>query len=332
MARVRRTPDRKPTPEQMRVMELSGGPARVLAGAGSGKTATMTRLVERHVYEHGKWGAGTAPERILALTFTVKAAEEMRSRLLGTLGNAALGLTVANFHSHALEMVRENAAALSVDAEAPVLRQGRAWLMILDDFASDDLSLNRLDLSSPATAADRALKLLSAAKNDLVDLSELRRRTEEDLANPDATGEMRRCFEERLDLIELARRFEARREERGLLRYEDMISLAARALAHPEMGAPYRGRYDLIVVDEFQDTNPAQLRLVELLADGDLSKVVVIGDDLQSIYNFTGASIRNIQTFEERAGVQTGSRTFPLSTNFRSGEGILALANHIAKG
>ncbi|MBA2345988.1 MAG: ATP-dependent helicase, partial [Rubrobacter sp.] len=99
---------------------------------------------------------------------------------------------------------------------------------------------------------------------------------------------------------------------------------------HETLGEPYRDRYEFVVVDEFQDTNPAQLRFVELLAGGDLSRVVVIGDDLQSIYNFTGASIRNIQRFEEEAGVPIGSRTFPLAVNFRSGTRILDLANHIA--
>jgi DNA helicase-2/ATP-dependent DNA helicase PcrA len=332
MARVRHAARQKPTPEQLRVMDLEKGPARVLAGAGSGKTATMTRLVERHVFEHRKqWGRGTAPERILALTFTVKAAEEMRKRLLGALGNEALKLTVANFHSYALEVVRENAAFLGVEAEAPVLRRGRAWLMVLEELSAEDLSLRALDLSDPATAADRVLTLLSAAKNDLVELGTLRERTEDDLLNPLATEEMKICFQERLDILDLAERFEARRERRGLLRYEDMISLAARVLSNPEKGAPYRDRYDLVVVDEFQDTNPAQLRLVELLAEEDISRVIVIGDDLQSIYNFTGASIRNIQTFEDLAGVPSGSHTFPLSVNFRSGERILDLANHIAR-
>ena len=332
MASVGQATKHKPTPEQLRVMDLEKGPARVLAGAGSGKTATMTRLIERHVFEHGRqWGRGTAPERILALTFTVKAAEEMRKRLLGAIGNEALKLTVANFHSYALEVVRENAAFLGVEAEAPVLRRGRAWLMVLEELSAEDLSLRALDLSDPATAADRVLTLLSAAKNDLVELGALRGRTEDDLRNPLATEEMKICFEERLDLLDLAERFEARRERRGLLRYEDMIALAARVLSNPEMGAPYRDRYDLVVVDEFQDTNPAQLRLVELLAEGDLSRVIVIGDDLQSIYNFTGASIRNIQTFEDLAEVPVGSHTFPLSVNFRSGERIIDLANHIAR-
>ena len=238
----------RPTEEQLRVMKLDGGPARVLAGAGSGKTATMTRLIERHVHEYQRgWGSGTAPERILALTVTVKAAEEMRKRLIGALGNEALKLAVSNFHSYALDLVRENAAFLNAEPETPVLRRGRAWLMVLEELAADDLTLRRLDLSDPPTAADRALRLLSAAKNDLVSLDALREQTEKDLANPAATGEMRRCFEERLDLVELAGRFEVRREERGLLRYEDMISLGrsklspTRKRASPTRIAPRRG-------------------------------------------------------------------------------------------
>ena len=312
------------------MIRLEHGPARVLAGAGSGKTHTMTELVSYRVDEHLRKLGGTAPERILALTFTVKAADEMRSRLLSRLGEQALKLTVANFHSYALQIVRENAAVLGLEPDAPVLRRGRAWLMILDELAAKDLALRRLDLSDPAGAANKVLTLLSQAKNDLVDLGTLRRRTEEDLSRADTDG-LVRVLEERLDLIELSQRFEARRAARGLLRYEDMIELGARVLDDNVMGESYRDRYEFVVVDEFQDTNPAQLRFVELLAGGDLSKVVVIGDDLQSIYNFTGASIRNIQRFEEEAGVPIGSRTYPLAVNFRSGERILALANHIAK-
>ncbi len=321
---------RAPTAEQAAVIRLDRGPARVLAGAGSGKTHTMTELVSYRVDEHLRRLGGTAPERILALTFTVKAADEMRSRLISRLGEQGLKLTVANFHSYALQMVRENAAVLGLEPDAPVLRRGRAWLMVLDELAAEDLALRRLDLSDPAGAADKVLNLLSRAKNDLVDLGMLRRRTEEDLARAPSEG-LARVLEERLDLIELAERFEARRTRRGLLRYEDMIELGARVLEDPLMGEAYRDRYEFVVVDEFQDTNPAQLRFVELLAGGDLSKVVVIGDDLQSIYNFTGASVRNIQRFEEEAGVPIGSRTFPLAVNFRSGERILALANHIAR-
>jgi len=321
---------RAPTAEQAAVIRLEGGPARVLAGAGSGKTHTMTELVSYRVDEHLRRLGGTAPERILALTFTVKAADEMRSRLLGRIGEQALKLTVANFHSYALEIVRENSAVLGLEPDAPVLRRGRAWLMILDELAARDLSLRSLDLSDPAGAANKVLTLLSQAKNDLVDLTALRIRTEADLSKADS-DELLGVLKQRLDLIELAERFEVRRAARGLLRYEDMIELGARVLADPVMGEGYRGRYEFVVVDEFQDTNPAQLRFVELLAGGDLSKVVVIGDDLQSIYNFTGASIRNIQRFEEEAGVPIGSRTYPLAVNFRSGERILALANEIAR-
>ncbi len=326
MARVRSAP----TPEQLKVVRLAGGPARVLAGAGSGKTYTMTELVRSHVDDHLRGYGGTRPEKILALTFTVKAAEEMRRRLLRALKEQALKLTVANFHSHALEIIEENAAILGLEPDAPVLRRGRAWLMVMDELSAPDLSLRRLDLADPATAADKALILLSRAKNDLVELDTLRGLSEEDLDRA-TDDEMRRVFEERLDLVELAERFEARREERGLLRYEDMLRLGARILSDPVAGAPYRGRYDLIVVDEFQDTNPAQMRFVELLSGQDLSKVVVVGDDLQSIYAFTGAEVRNIQRFELAAGLSVGDATYKLSTNFRSARAILELANHVAQ-
>ena len=118
-----------------------GGPARRVPlqrrqVAGAGKTFTMTELVSYTVGEHLRRLGGTAPERILALTFTVKAADEMRNRLISRLGEQALKLTVANFHSYALEMVRENAAVLGVEPDAPVLRRGRAWLMVLDELAA----------------------------------------------------------------------------------------------------------------------------------------------------------------------------------------------------
>ena len=110
---------RAPTAEQAAVIRLEGGPARVLAGAGSGKTHTMTELVSYRVDEHLRKMGGTAPERILALTFTVKAADEMRSRLLGRIGEQALKLTVSNFHSYALEIVDGWPGELGVEVASP---------------------------------------------------------------------------------------------------------------------------------------------------------------------------------------------------------------------
>ena len=132
MGRVRQAP----TPEQLEVVRLTKGPARVLAGAGSGKTYTMTELVRSRVDDHNRGYGGTPPEKILALTFTVKAAEEMRKRLLGTLKEQALKLTVSNFHSYALEIVEENAAVLNLEPDVPVLRRGRAWLTLMYELSS----------------------------------------------------------------------------------------------------------------------------------------------------------------------------------------------------
>lgn len=323
------------TPEQQRVIMLEGGPARVLAGAGSGKTHTMTEFVARKVRDFAEGYGGVAPERIVAITFTVKAAGEMRERLVSRLGEAALKLTVANFHSLAFDLARRNATALGIPEDAPVLREARAWLMVLDDLASEDLSLRRLDLSDPATVAQNTQRLLGESRNELVGLDEVRRRTERDLKDPRITDALRRVFEERLDLVKLAERFEERRGRLGMLQYGNMVEMAVRVLEDRSLGQPYRDRYDLVVVDEFQDTNPAQMRLVELLADGDASKVVVIGDDLQSIFGFQGAAVRNIRNFErwagKRAGDDPGRMDYSLTRNFRSAQRILALANHVAR-
>ncbi|MBA2690877.1 MAG: ATP-dependent helicase [Rubrobacter sp.] len=322
------------TDEQRRVITLERGPARVLAGAGSGKTHTMTEFVARKVRDFADGYGGVAPERILAITFTVKAAEEMRERLLSRIGESAMKLTVSNFHRLAFGLARENALKLGIPSDAPVLRQARAWLMVLDDLSSDDLSLRRLDLSNPATVAENTMTLLREARNELVGLEEIRERTLRDLEDERATDEMKRVFGDRLDLVTLAERFEGNRARMGLLQYQDMVEMAVRVLEGDETGTPYRDRYDLVVVDEFQDTNPAQMRLVELLADGDASKVVVIGDDLQSIFNFQGAAIRNIQNFEAwakpRMNGEANGIHYSLTKNFRSGRRILSLANHIA--
>lgn len=332
---VKKTPEL--TPEQLRVVRLEGGPARVLAGAGSGKTHTMTEMILKNIQDHENEyseSGGVAPERILAITFTVKAAEEMSERLRRRAGDSVGKLKVSNFHRLAFEICRENAAPLGIEPEAPVMRDPRAWLMVLDDLAADDLSLSRLNLSSPANVAQNTLQLLGEARNERVPLDELEARTRLDLKNNEKSPQLKELFERRLDLVKLARRFEQKREASGQLQYHDMISSAIRVLEDETLGAPYRNRYDLIVVDEFQDTNPAQLRLVELLTTGesgpDLSKVVVIGDDLQSIYNFQGATIRNIQLFEEFAGLGVNDATYKLNRNFRSGTRILDFANHVA--
>ncbi|MBA2376898.1 MAG: UvrD-helicase domain-containing protein, partial [Rubrobacter sp.] len=244
------------TDEQRKVIRLEKGPARVLAGAGSGKTHTMTEFVARKVRDYADGDGGVAPERVLAITFTVKAAEEMRERLLSRIGEASLKLTVSNFHRLAFGLARENATRLGIPSDAPVLRQARAWLMVLDDLASEDLSLRRLDLSNPATVAENTMRLLREARNELVGLEDVRVRTERDLEDPRATDEMRRVFEDRLDLTTLAQRFEANRTRMGLLQYQDMVEMAIRTLEDEAAGGPYRDRYDLVVVDEFQDTNP----------------------------------------------------------------------------
>jgi len=284
-------------PVQRQAVSHEGGPLLVVAGAGSGKTRVLTRRIAYLVGVRG-----VAPSEILAITFTNKAAAEMRARLVDLLGPVAERMWVSTFHAAAARILRSHAADLGY----------RPGFSIYD--AADSLrlmtSVVREAGLDPKRHRPRALLAqLSRAKNELRSLEEVREAAQSQLERQAAEA-----------LLAYQRRLFAA----NAMDFDDLLAvLVGLFKGHPEVLARWQRRFQHVLVDEYQDTNVAQARLVGLLA-GAHGNVMVVGDSDQSVYRFRGADIRNILLFERAFPATT---TLVLEQNYRSTQTILDAAN-----
>lgn len=270
----------------------------VLAGAGSGKTRVLTQRIARLVRERG-----VPPERILAVTFTNKAAAEMRERVATHLASDPRGLWVGTFHAVGARIVRRYSD-----------RVGRTpGFTIYDPDDTESLIRRVMDEAriSAKQFAPRAIAAsVSEAKNMLTSSTEFRRRVH------DPFGEAVAAVYERLEPA-LVRANAAT--------FDDLLTLPVALLRqHADIARALPGRFSHVLVDEYQDTNPAQYEMVRLL--GTHGNVFVVGDDDQSIYAWRGADIRNILEFERDF---PAARVVRLEENYRSRPAVLALANAV---
>ena len=269
------------SPEQRAAAAWSGGPLRVVAGAGTGKTAVIAERFARLV------AAGLPPAGILVLTFTDRAAEEMRRRIAEALDGEPPP-QVGTFHSLAMRWLREDGPAIGIPAAFRVLEGPDRWIAVRELMweLGDPILVGEErpdDLISPL------LRVLERLKQELVPFHSLVAWCRRSPNDPDAPR-----------LLAAARLFEEhsrRTRAQALLDFDDVLVEAVRLLeARPEVRARYRERFQALMVDEYQDTNLAQERLVELLAPVSGS-VCVVGDDDQSIYRFRGASRASMERF-----------------------------------
>ncbi len=285
---------------QAQAVTFGDGPLLVVAGAGSGKTRVLTRRIAWLVAEHG-----VPPSAILAFTFTNKAAREMRDRVISLVGNAAAReLWVGTFHATCARLLRREAARAGLppaftifdrDDQTTLLRQ----IMRAGDVASDDLK------------AGLILSRISGAKNAFVDPEGYRRAAVSD-------GERR--------IASIYEDYESGLARAGAVDFDDLIVRTVRLLeGDPDVRARYASRFRHVLVDEYQDTNHAQFRLVTGFASGH-GNVTAVGDDDQSIYGWRGADLSNVLDFE---------RHFPravvlrLEQNYRSTGNILRAASGV---
>jgi DNA helicase-2/ATP-dependent DNA helicase PcrA len=314
---------RPPNPEQDLVIGHGHGPIRVMAGAGTGKTHTLTARVVRLIAD------GLArPDQILALTFTDKASAEMRERIGGAcleLGVPpdAQPVTVLTYHSFGNSVIREWGGMIGLPPSPPLLSKAESWLLLWDclphiDFRSIDLMHLRATYGGP-----------------LPDILKLGSRLKDELASPHQLMEFLAAggvddVEVRDKLGDFARAlvvYEAERSRRGVIDYGDQIALAVHALQLPEVRAAYRDRYRFVLVDEYQDTNYAQSVMVQLLVQDWLQRnVCVVGDIRQAIYRFRGAAPDNLLRFPDDF---SGAEPYALRRNYRSTEQILGAANAV---
>jgi DNA helicase-2/ATP-dependent DNA helicase PcrA len=290
--------------QQLEAVRHTGGPLLVIAGAGSGKTRTIVFRLARLVED------GMDPERILLLTFTRKASAEMLSRA-ETLLDASLRRAVGGtFHSFAFAQLRRLAAQ----------GQGPAGLTVIDKadaediarMAKEELGLGKGDKSFPKKSTLQ--EIISKSRNKELDL-------------PDLVGrEAVHLLPYAEDMGKIAERYRKLKAANGLLDYDDLLFELEKALTqHEDFRRGLRERFGQIMVDEYQDTNKVQARLVRLLA-GETGEVMAVGDDAQSIYAFRGADVANILGFPN---IFPGAKVVRLERNYRSTQPILDVSNAI---
>ena len=291
--------------EQRAAAIIGGGPIRVVAGAGTGKTAVIAERFGRLV------AAGTSPASILVMTFTERAAAEMRQRIEDRIGVAAPA--VGTFHSVALDWLRADGRAVGVPAGFRILAGADRWILareLMWQLGDNALAGDERpdDLVAPA------LQMLERLKQELVPLGRLAAWSAS--TDDKERGELMRAC------VRLFRAYEKECRKLRLLDFEDLLVLAVKMLEeHPNLLDRYTSRYVNVLVDEYQDLNLAQERLVELVASK--SDPFVVGDDDQSIYRFRGASRASLERF---VASFPSSTTLTMGRNRRSSRRIVAAA------
>jgi DNA helicase-2/ATP-dependent DNA helicase PcrA len=289
-------------PAQLEAASHFEGPLLVLAGAGSGKTRVLTARVCHLIHEHG-----VPPERILAVTFTNKAAGEMRERIGRLLGREPAGMWVGTFHAVGARLLRRHADRVGYDRSFSILDADQSLRLVKSVQESVHVDPKRW---SPKGIRGE----ISNAKNQLIGAEEFVQRAEGtmDLFVKNA-ARVYPAYQEAL-------------ERQNVMDFDDLLMKPVQLFETvPELLERYRTRFSFILVDEYQDTNRAQFRFVELLAGGHRN-LMVVGDDDQSIYRWRGADIRNILDFEQAF---PGARVVRLERNYRSTQRILDAANRV---
>ncbi|HET9780246.1 MAG TPA: ATP-dependent DNA helicase [Candidatus Dormibacteraeota bacterium] len=291
--------------EQLRAAELAGGPVRVVAGAGTGKTAVIAERFRRLV------AAGASPASILVMTFTERAATEMRQRIELLIDGPAPA--VGTFHSMALGWLREDGRSVGVSPGFRILAGADRWILARELMWSiGDVALTGDE--RPDDLVSPVLQMLERMKQELVPFERLGAWTAES-DDPERAELMRAC-------LRLFRAYERECHKRHLLDFDDLLRLVVRMFdTKPGVLARYQARFPHLLVDEYQDLNLAQERLVELLATG--RDPFVVGDDDQSIYRFRGASRASLDRFVRSF---PDARTVTLGKNRRSSRRIVSAA------
>ena len=287
--------------KQKEAVEWPDGPILVLAGAGSGKTRVLTTKLAYLVNERG-----VNPYNILAITFTNKAAKEMKERAFKMLGSDAYQMQISTFHSLGLLLIRENYEKLGFEKNFTILDSDDSLTIIKKILK--DMNLD------PKFYNPRAIRnKISSAKNELMDSNYYSR-----FANSE--------YEE--IVLEVFRKYEQKVLKNNSMDFDDLLLLPIKLFKkYPEILEKYQDRFKYILVDEYQDTNEAQYILIKMLSKK-YKNICVVGDLDQSIYGFRGANFRNILNFEKD---YPDAKVIPLEENYRSTGNILNVANDIIK-
>jgi len=291
--------------EQLAPVKNIEGPTMVIAGAGSGKTRVLTYRIAYLISQ------GVDAFNILALTFTNKAAKEMKSRIATIVGDSeAKNISMGTFHSVFARILRNNADRIGYPTNFTIYdtQDSRSLLKtIIKELNLDD------KIYKPAMVHGR----ISSAKNNLISAAEYE-------ANAEVVGEDRQSAKPRL--FEIYKMYERRCFMAGAMDFDDLLFKTNILFRdHPDILHRYQRKYKYILVDEYQDTNYAQYLIVKSLA-AMFQNICVVGDDAQSIYSFRGANIENILNFKND---YPDYKIFKLEQNYRSTQTIVNAANSI---
>lgn len=286
---------------QREAVLYNDGPLLIIAGAGAGKTKTLTTKIA-YLIEN----KNVAPENILAITFTNKAAKEMKDRLFKTIGQTAKYLQVSTFHSFGLKLLRENYDALGYDKNFVIMDSDDSLTVvkkIIKDIGYD-----------PKIYNPRAIRnKISSCKNEMTSPEAYERYAASD-------------FEKVVQ--EVYAKYEKKLQRNNSVDFDDLLLLPIELFKkNPDILNKYQDLYQYILIDEYQDTNEAQYILTKMLSAKN-RKITCVGDDSQSIYSFRGANYKNILNFEKD---YKDAKTILLEQNYRSTSNILDAANQVIK-
>lgn len=289
-------------PQQKEAVLAPPGANLVLAGAGSGKTRVIVRRVLRLLAE------GLAPSRILAITFTNKAAGEMRERLAAAPGGGARGVWVGTFHAVCARILRAESEAAGLPRNFAVFSRAECLALLRRRMKAAGVNADRYP---PRSVLEWIGRRKTAIRAEGADEAEPPPFSLEETARRLAPGYAR-------DL-----------REAGAVDFEDLLALPLRLFrSRPDVLRKYQERFREVLVDEYQDTSPVQDELVSRLSRAS-GRVFAVGDDDQGIYRWRGARVENVLNFERRF---PGARVFRLEENYRSSGGILAFAERVMEG
>ncbi|MBE7025111.1 MAG: DNA helicase PcrA [Ruminococcaceae bacterium] len=287
-------------PAQRQAVTTTSGPLLVLAGAGSGKTRVLTYRIAYLISEES-----IPPENILAITFTNKAAAEMKTRLEALVGEDAGYIWARTFHSACVRFLRRDIEKIGYKQDFTIYDAAEQKAIVRE-------CIKALNLDEKAYPVSACIANISAAKNDML--------------SPVAYQEIHRGNFRMEGYCKVYARYQAQLQKYNAVDFDDLLLLTVRLFEEcPEVLEYYRNKFKYIHVDEYQDTNAVQYRLVSLLAEKHRN-LCVVGDEDQSIYKFRGADIQNILQFEKSF---PDAKTIRLEQNYRSTQNILDAANAV---
>ncbi len=287
---------------QREAVEITDGPLLVLAGAGSGKTRVLTHKIAYLIEEKDIF-----PSNILAITFTNKAAEEMKNRIEKLIGGKSVGLWMGTFHSMCLRILRRNANVIDYNSDFTIYD-------VADQNTVVKKAMKELNIDTKHLNPKHVRNIISMAKNEMI--------------SPEKFENLHKDDFKYFNYIKIYKKYQKTLKNNNSMDFDDLINNTIAILQkNSDVLSFYQRKFKYILIDEYQDTNYSQY-LLALLLSGGYNNICAVGDSDQSIYKFRGADIRNIYEFEKD---YENARIIKLEQNYRSTQTILDAANNVIK-